>query len=404
MDVRPGYKQTEVGVIPEDWDVKNFGDLVNYTKGYAFKSSEYVNSGVRVIRVSDTTYDSIKDDGAVFISEGSANSYAKWCLRENDLIFSTVGSKPPMYDSLVGKVILVPHEYSGSLLNQNAVLIRANKYSKGFQKLLLNHFRTDRYIRYIEMIFRGNANQASITLANLFEYKLPLPPTLAEQEAIAEALSDTDALIESLEQLLTKKRQIKQGTMQEWLTGKKRLPGFSRDWELKALGDIAIAKKGSQLSRSLVTEHGKFAHLNGGISPSGYTNSSNTIGGTIAISEGGNSCGHVQFMSEPYWSGGHCYSVIPNGVDNQFLYHALKSEQPQIMGLRVGSGLPNVQKTALLAFELRLPKDPVEQTAIATILSDMDVEIAALEAKLSKARQLKQGMMQELLTGRIRLI
>ena len=404
MDVRPGYKQTEVGVIPEDWDIVNLGDLINYTKGYAFKSSEYVDDGVRVIRVSDTTYDAITDDGAVFVSERSARSYARWCLRESDLVFSTVGSKPPMYDSLVGKVILVPREYSGSLLNQNAVVVRAKKYSEGFQKLLLNHFRTDRYIRYIETIFRGNANQASITLADLFGYQFPLPSTKAEQEAIADALGDADALIESLEQLLAKKRQIKQGAMQELLTGKKRLPGFSGEWDLHALGNIATATKGSQLSSSQTSDHGTFAHLNGGMFPSGYTGQSNAPGDTIAVSEGGNSCGYVQFMSAPYWCGGHCYSVVPTGVDNRFLYHALKGEEPFIMGLRVGSGLPNVQKTALLAFELHVPKARHEQTAIAAILSDMDAEIAALEAKFAKARSLKQGMMQELLTGRIRLV
>jgi type I restriction enzyme S subunit len=109
-------------------------------------------------------------------------------------------------------------------------------------------------------------------------------------------------------------------------------------------------------------------------------------------------------MTEPYWCGGHCYSVIPNGIENRYLYHALKGQQSGIMALRVGSGLPNVQKTALLAFSLPVPADLPEQTAIAAVLTDMDATLSALEQRRDKTRALKQGMMQELLTGRTRLV
>ena len=227
---------------------------------------------------------------------------------------------------------------------------------------------------------------------------------MAEQEAIAEALSDADALIESLEKLVEKNRQIKQGTMQELLTGKKRLTEFSEEWLEKPLGEISTINKGSQLDNSKTIVHGNFPYLNGGITPSGFADKSNTPRNTIAISEGGNSCGYVQFMSESFWCGGHCYSVTAERLDNHFLYHALKSAESLIMGLRVGSGLPNVQKKALLRFKLRFPRVREEQAAIATILSDMDAELTTLEIKLTKAHHIKQGMMQELLTGRIRLV
>ena len=404
MELKPGYKETEIGFIPIDWELSIFGDLVNYTKGYAFKSSEYRDFGIRVIRVSDTTFDSIHDTNAIYISEGSVKTFRKWQLNEGDLIFSTVGSKPPMYDSLVGKAILIPKEYSGSLLNQNAVLIRAKEFSDYFQKLLLNHFRTARYIDFIEKIFRGNANQASITLENLFQYKIPLPRTKEEQRAIATALSDVDALLDGLDRLIAKKRDLKQAAMQQLLTGETRLPGFEGEWEVKRLGNLASVSKGTQLHSSEADGGGKFAHLNGGITPSGYTHKSNTAANTIAISEGGNSCGFVQFMNDPYWCGGHCYSVIPDGIDNQFLYQALKGQQSAIMGLRVGSGLPNVQKTGLLDFNIRIPKTIPEQSAIATVLSDMDAEIAALGQRRNKTKDIKQAMMQELLTGKTRLV
>ncbi|EKD29049.1 MAG: Restriction modification system DNA specificity protein [uncultured bacterium] len=125
-----GYKQTEVGVIPEDWDVKEFGEIVHYIKGFAFKSKDYKSDGIRIIRVSDTTYDSIKKENAIYIDEKRINEFRNWKLDEYDLIFSTVGSKPPMYDSLVGKVIIIKKEFAGSFLNQNAVLIRAKEKNR----------------------------------------------------------------------------------------------------------------------------------------------------------------------------------------------------------------------------------------------------------------------------------
>jgi type I restriction enzyme S subunit len=235
--------------------------------------------------------------------------------------------------------------------------------------------------------------------------QLPLPiPPLPEQRAIAQALGDVDELIDALDRLIAKKRDIKQATMQQLLTGKTRLPGFSGKWETKTLGEVASVAKGTQLHSSETNVEGDFPHFNGGMSASSYTDKANTPAETIAISEGGNSCGYVQFISEPFWCGGHCYAIVPSKVDKRFLYHALKGNQASIMGLRVGSGLPNVQKSALTAFKIRIPSDSSEQEAIASVLSDMDAELAALEDRRDKSRALKQGMMQELLTGKTRLI
>jgi type I restriction enzyme S subunit len=404
MELKPGYKQTKAGIIPEDWEVAELGDLIDYTKGYAFKSSEYTSDGIRIVRVSDTTYDSIREEDPVFVSKNKASKYSKWRLREDDLVISTVGSKPPMYDSMVGKVILIQPRHEGALLNQNAVLIRDKKRRAHFQRILLNHLRTKRYLTRIESIFRGNANQASITLKELFQFAIPFPDADTEQRAIAQALSDVDALIGALDQLIAKKRDVKQAAMQQLLSGQTRLPGFQDEWEVRTICELAAISKGIQLHSSETNPDGDFPHYNGGMSPSSFTDKFNTPENTIAISEGGNSCGYVQLVSRPFWCGGHCYAVVPRSTDNQFLYHALKGRQNAIMGLRVGSGLPNVQKTALAAFKLNVPSENAEQTAIAGVLSDMDAEIATLERRRDKTRDLKQGMMQELLTGRTRLV
>ena len=128
-----------------------------------------------------------------------------------------------MYDSMVGKVVLIKKKYEGCLLNQNAVLIRPKDKKIYKDQLIYYHLKTKIYLRYIELIFRGNANQASITLADLFEFGISLPPTQEEQQAIAQVLSDMDAEIEALEKKRDKYKAIKQGMMQELLTGKTRL-------------------------------------------------------------------------------------------------------------------------------------------------------------------------------------
>ncbi len=264
-----------------------------------------------------------------------------------------------------------------------------------FVSEFLRQFRLERFDAATSVPTLNRNNLVGIPI------RLPHAP---EQRVIAGALSDADALLGGLDGLIAKKRDLKRAAMQQLLTGHIRLPGFHGEWEMKRLGNVASLAKGTQLHSSETDEGGRFAHLNGGTTPSGYTRKSNAAANTIAISEGGNSCGFVQFMTEPYWSGGHCYSVLPNGVDNNFLYHALKGQQSSIMALRVGSGLPNVQKSGLLAFKLRYPTDRAEQTAIAAVLTDMDAELAALERRREKTRNLKQAMMQELLTGRTRLI
>jgi len=236
----------------------------------------------------------------------------------------------------------------------------------------------------------------SLNAKTIEQIQIPLPPTKAEQAAIAEALNDADALITELEKLIAKKKAIKQGAMQELLKPKE-------GWDVKKLGEIADIDKGEQLNRETLSDRDTYPVFNGGISPSAYTNKWNTEKETIIISEGGNSCGYINFIKERFWRGGHCYQVKTR-IEKEFLFHLLKSQEKNIMALRVGSGLPNIQRGRSIGFELIIPKDENEQKKIAQILSDMDTEIDALEKKLNKYKMLKQGMMQNLLTGRIRLI
>jgi type I restriction enzyme S subunit len=386
--MKPGYKQTEVGVIPEEWEVKNLGEIATIATGSTPPTSDASNYGDEYLFVGPVDMGENK-----FISRTEKKLSRKGFaisrrFPKHSILFVSIGST-------IGKCGVAPVELTS---NQQ---INAIFPSPAFSVDFLFYAVSCAAPR-----IKSQAGEQAVPIVNKSQFSetlVALPP-LSEQRAIATALSDVDALLAALDRLIAKKRDLKQAAMQQFLTGQTRLPGFDGEWEVKRLGDVASVSKGTQLHSSETDEGGRFAHLNGGITPSGYTHKSNTAGNTIAISEGGNSCGFVQFMTDPYWCGGHCYSVISNGLDNHFLYHALKGQQSNIMGLRVGSGLPNVQKTSLLAFKLAIPQSLPEQTAIAAVLSDMDAELAALEQRRDKTRALKQGMMQEVLTGKTRLV
>ncbi|EPR1793954.1 restriction endonuclease subunit S [Vibrio cholerae] len=446
-----GYKQTEAGDIPLDWECHNFGDLVDYKKGYAFKSEQYGETGTRIIRVSDTSYADIKDESPIFISDKLAKLYQAWSLRESDLIFSTVGSKPPMYDSLVGKAIYVTKKHEGSLLNQNAVRIRAKSKTEGIQALLLNHFRTERYIDFIEVIYRGNANQASITLENLFEFKIPLPSLEKEQTAIANALSDVDALISELEKLIAKKQAIKTATMQQLLTGRTRLPQFAlredgtlkgtkpselgeipEDWEVKTYGEVFTFLSTSTNSRADLSEDGDLGYVHYGDIHTEWNNkldlnkerlprisknivcSAFVMDGDLIMADASEDYEGIGKTVEVFnvgekqiVAGLHTFllrdkeKVLADGFRGYL--HGIPAVKSSFDRLATGMKVYGISKNNLSSVCIPVPSLE-EQTAIATILSDMDAEIQALEQRLGKTRQIKQGMMQELLTGKTRLI
>lgn len=195
-----------------EWEEYQLGEVTSYFKGFAFESKDYTSSGIRIIRVSDMGFDYIKkEDKAIYINEENADKYDRWKLKELDLIVTTVGSKPPVYDSLVGRTIVVQSKDEGLLLNQNAVCLRANKNIE--QSFLNALFKKDGYINFIESIIRGNANQGSITLENLFQFKL-LVPSSKEQQKIASCLSSLDDLIAAQAEKIEALKEHKKGLMQ----------------------------------------------------------------------------------------------------------------------------------------------------------------------------------------------
>ena len=181
--------------MPQNWKTYKLGEILEYQKGFAFKSSWYENEGRLIVRVSDTTNDSIDVSTCNKIDELKAIELEKYSLKQKDIVIATVGSWPPNYASVVGKVIKVPNEASGSLLNQNAVRLRVNNASNQDQSYLYYLMKSPSFMKYIINSAQGSANQASIKLTDIFNYEFDLPP-LPEQRAIAEILSSLDDKIE----------------------------------------------------------------------------------------------------------------------------------------------------------------------------------------------------------------
>ena len=393
MELMPGYKRSEAGVIPEDWESTAISTLVEPTSPICYgvvQVGQYTEGGVPIVAIKYVK--EISHAPLHRTAPSLEQPYSRSRVRGGDVLISIKGT--------IGRVGIVPTGFEGNISRELARLRINNGICAEYVAHQLEADTTqDRIMRSVV-----GTTRLEFSIAVLRKFELPIPSTEAEQQIISKVLSDVDGLLDGLSRLIAKKSDLKQAAMQQLLTGKTRLPGFNGEWQEKALGEIASLSKGVQLHSSETDPDGLIPHYNGGIQPSSFTVRFNTLANTIAISEGGNSCGYVQFIAEPFWCGGHCYAVVPKSVDNGFLFHALKWQQTAIMGLRVGSGLPNVQKTALGLFKLKFPKDPIEQTAIADVLSDMDAELSDLEIRLEKTRVLKQAMMQELLTGKTRLV
>ena len=415
MNIKPGYKQTEVGIIPDNWEVKRLGQLGSFLKGRGVTRDKSATGNLACIRYGElyTRHDNHIKNFHSWISREVATTATR--LERGDILFAgsgetkeEIGKSAAFTDDVEayagGDIVILRNKkadplFLGYYLNTGP--IKKQKASKG-QGDAIVHIGTE-------------------ALASM-QCALPHP---SEQTAIAEALRDADALIESLEQLLTKKRQIKKGAMQELLAGKKRLPGFSGEWEIKRLGQLGGFLKGRGVTRD-ESATGNLACVRYGELYTRHNNLIETyfswISREVASKATRLEHGDILFAGsgETKDEIGKCAAFVDNmeayaGGDIVILQN--KKADPVFLGYYLNSGPINRQKAskgqgdaivhigaeALADIQCALPYPP-EQTAIATILSDMDAEITTLEAKLFKARQLKQGMMQELLTGRIRLV
>lgn len=236
----------------------------------------------------------------------------------------------------------------------------------------------------------------NITSHDVEKFEIVLPP-IEEQKKIAATLSVWDSAIEKMEKLIEAKECGHAVLMNEMLKN-------SKAWSCTCLSDMATIKKGKQLNAVDMISDGAYYVMNGGITPSGNTDDWNTAENTISISEGGNSCGFVAFNKEKFWAGGHCYTVIDlnENISVRFLFHYLKNMEKEIMAMRVGSGLPNIQKDSISDIKVFYPSKK-GQERISGVLDDSLSEIALLKQQLENYKKQKQGLMQKLLAGEWRV-
>lgn len=372
--------------IPDGWLLKKLNQISTFESGGTPSKGVdefWVNGDIKWLSAKYIDQDKII--GCDYITkQGLDNSSAK-ITNFGDIILVTRVS--------VGKIVFVEEEFA---VNQDLTIIKTDDTNKKFLFYVLKNKTKDIIDKSQGLAIKG------ITKEELSNIKVLVPP-LPEQKKIAEILGTWDRAIEELTGLIAEKKELKRGLMQRLLTGTQRLPGGTKPWKKIKLHDVAEISKGTQLNRLNMLEEG-FPVYNGGMTESGFTNEYNNDAYTIIISEGGNSCGFVNFIKTKFWAGGHCYTVICHDcVNKSFLYQLLKYNENKLMNLRVGSGLPNIQQKALNKFSLLLPDDFTEQKAIADVLSKADSEIDLLNQQLNVLREQKRGLMQKLLTGEIRV-
>ena len=406
-DCPKGYKQTEVGVIPEDWGVAPLGQRLMRAPAYGINAPAvpFDSRLPTYLRITDITEAGrFSEENKVSVDHPASQAYLLEC---GDVVFARTGAS-------VGKTYLYKKK-DGQLVFAGFLIRISPDSDRLIPAYLFYYAQSCSYWNWVK-VNSMRSGQPGINGREYASLPIPLPPTKAEQEAIAEALSDADALIESLEHLIAKKRQVKQGAMQELLTGKRRLPGFSGEWEVKRLGEVALARKDRVDPRRSGPHEFciELEHIGQGTGCLvGFTTTSELSSFKSIFQEGDILFGKLRAYLRKYWLAnqqGVCSTEIwvlvakRSVVTPGFLYqHVTLDRFIEVASTAYGTHMPRSDWNVVKNHEIQLPPIP-EQTAIAAILSDMDAEIAELEAKLAKARQVKQGLMQELLTGRIRLV
>jgi type I restriction enzyme S subunit len=420
--VRQGYKQTEVGVIPEDWDAGNLGLFWGVTD-CKHVTATFVQNGIPLA--------SIKEVQSRFIDLTNAK-------QTTEQYYSQLieGGRKPMPGDLiisrnatVGETSQVSEWHPRFAMGQDVCLLR-KKSSEHSTDYLQSVFQSPIITNQLANLMVGSTfKRVNVEQIRNFVVPMPVPK---EQQAIATVLSDVDALLAAQDKLIAKKRDIKQAAMQQLLTGKQRLPGFTGEWEDTCLGEVidVLADYTANGSFESLKNNVKYYesrnfsvlvrttdldkvifHPERFTDEKGYKFLSKTslFGGEIVIANVG-SIGkvfRVPFFEMPMTLAPNTYLLKFNTrACEDYIYQWMKTEEFYLKLIsKIGSTtLQAINKDNLRSIDLRIPSSVEEQTAIATVLSDMDIGIFAVEQQREKTRALKQGMMQELLTGRIRLV
>jgi type I restriction enzyme S subunit len=415
MGLKPGYKETEIGVIPKDWEVSSLGGCLadRPTYGINAPAVPYSDRLPVYLRITDITEEGyFEPDPPVSVRSESSKNY--W-LNEGDIVFARTGAsvgKSYQYRSADGPLV-----YAGFLIR-----VRPDD-QRLLPTFLAAYVTTGRYWQWVRLMSM-RSGQPGINGNEYSQLPISLPP-LCEQRAIATALSDVDALLEGLDRLIAKKRDLKQAAMQQLLTGQTRLPGFEGEWEEKQLGELGYFLKGSGVRRDeaqsgslpcirygeiYTVHHDVVREFHSWISMDVAKMAVQIQKGDLLFAGSGETkdeigkCVAVVTDKEAY-AGGDIVILRAPTTDPVFMGYALNHPAVNLQKSRFGQGdaVVHISASALSQIVITLPEE-TEQRPIATVLADMDGEIETLKKRRAKTAALKQAMMQELLTGRTRLL
>lgn len=430
MATQTGYKASELGMIPLDWEVVELGSIGEPIIGLTYSPRDINDNGILVLRSSNIHSNKLIFDNNVFVKMEIPE---RVIVKENDILICVRnGSR-----QLIGKCALITKEAEGFAFGAFMSVFRTL-----FAPFVFYAFQSDKIQNQIKEIMGATINQ--ITNKDLREFKIAIPKSITEQTAIATALSDTDALISSLQTLITKKQAIKLSAMQNLLSGKIRLPEFAQrpdgspkttrqtelgcvpeDWAVVELGDVGktygglSGKNKSDFDRgdsfyvpftnvmaNLEVDKNQLGKVEVNEKQNAVLEGDLLFNGSSETPEEVCFASFVNFSLPNLFLNSFCFGfrLTKNTISPKYLAYWFRSEigRKTIAFMSQGSTRYNISKSEFVKLKLVMPSKP-EQTAIAQLLSDMDAEIESLEGRLKKTQSLKQGMMQALLTGKIRL-
>jgi type I restriction enzyme S subunit len=406
VEVKPGYKQTEVGIIPEEWNVRPLLSTVRIANGQVSPKVEPYKSMVLVApdHIESST-------GKLLAKETAAEQGAisgKYLFESGDIVYSKI--RP-----YLRKAILA--DFPGLCSADMYPLKPATDISSGYILAIILGYRFSKYAESVSV----RSGMPKINRIEMADFSLAVPPR-PEQCAIATALSDVDGLLGGLDRIIAKKRDLKQAVMQQLLTGQTRLPGFNGDWEMKRLEEVATFHKGKGLPKSELDPYGAEPCIHYGelftryperireiISRTNFGGTFRSIANDVLMPTSDVTPRGLAKAScvgiDGVILGGDILVIRPETklISGIFLSYVIRYEEDQVLRLVTGSTVFHLYGTDMKKFTFSMPTLS-EQIAIAEVLIDMDAELVALEQRLAKTRALKQGMMQELLTGRVRLL
>ena len=420
MPVLPeGYKQTDVGVIPADWNVWRVGEIsTKVGSGVTPKGGNrvYKSSGRPFVRSQNVGWGHLDLDDIAYIDESTHAAFDGTEIEDRDVLLNITGAS-------IGRAAMADKRIAGGNVNQHVCIIRADR------SVLVSDFLGSFLIssdgqRQIDS-FQAGGNRQGLNFSQVRSIRLAIPASIDEQRAIAIALSDMDALLEALDRLIAKKRDIKQATMQQLLTAQTRLPGFEGEWEVKRLGELGSFLKGSGVRRNeaqsgslpcvrygeiYTVHHDVIREFRSWISRDVAATAVRIQKGDLLFAGSGETkdeigkCVAVVIDKEAY-AGGDIVILRAPETDPVFMGYALNQPAVNLQKSSFGQGdaVVHISASALSQIFIKLPPK-AEQDAIATVLSDIDAELEALQQRRTKIAAIKQAMMQELLTGRTRLV